>query len=283
MDDTTCTTKLNPWLILNKDILRNIFRYCEEGITMLMSFVSKALRQQMALYFMPNLESLHIRECGIKYGNPNIIRLGLGRGATVATIIDEYINAWSIGLTVRSNFVHICNIASRHGHFSMVKFACKHDPMAAKAACNAASIHGELEIVDFAYQIWKDHDENCNLKKIVKSAAEHGHVPILKWAYTIDPDSIDMNKCSWIAIHNGKLEVLEWIIATGYVFEIHIYNNVIIYNRIAVLKWMRTEDPNWNQTLCRNIAKNYCKYDVIKWLDIAEWLDHEGCEFELFH
>jgi hypothetical protein len=76
MDNNVNMIESNYWTMLNKDLLEKILDLCEVGIDVLMSFVSRSIRIQIALHFSPNLKLIDIIECGTLYGNPNIIRLG---------------------------------------------------------------------------------------------------------------------------------------------------------------------------------------------------------------
>jgi hypothetical protein len=140
--------------------------------------------------------------------------------------------AWKMG-RYWNKFDQICQIAPLHGHFNMVKFACKNDPSVAETACYTAVRNGYLEIVEFANHIWKVCDDKCG-----------GQI-----------------FCSY-----GKFKILKWIITTGYVPKKNLYQYVISYDQINVLKWKQTEDPNWDLLLCSELASHHHKH-------IREWLE----------
>jgi hypothetical protein len=245
------------WSMLHDEI-RIVIGFCEQGTDILMSFVSKFIRQQMARYFSTNLELPWILDFGIQNGNPHIIRLGLGVGATNESVVIAYTERWfGTSLHPGSKFARASDIASLYSHFSIIKFACENDPTTAKHGCLKAAESGDLNIIELTYPIWLASKKKCSLNKIAITAAKNGHTFILEWAHKIGHRDIDMAELIRIAFLDDNLDMLRWIITTCRAFERDSYRNAMVLRQWSLLKWMREDDPNWNPKLCSEIAEEF--------------------------
>lgn len=128
------------------------------------------------------------------------------------------------------------------------------------------------EIFVWAYNLIKSDDANCTIRDILHDAVVRDLLYVLKLFREVDPKNFDMERCYREVIQYRKLKILEWIISTGYIAGYQTYCNLVCWIGVNTLKWVRTNDPNWNSELCYKAAidgksKGKLTDDIIHWFE----------------
>jgi hypothetical protein len=218
------------WLThIPKDILGHIFTFCGDKIEIVMKWVSKTMMMHIARNFPQIIDSqCTLREYGIKFGYPKII-------------------GWTINISYDHNNMIADEYLDGKELWMIHKFLCVY-------------IHavrdGHLEMVKWIFEIRKDYNYvKYNISNIADYASLYGNISVLQWAYEIDPTSIDMKQTSLNAIQYGYLEQFKWIITSGYIVESGVYSQLVLYDRVSMFKWARSNDPNWNPAIFHEMAE----------------------------
>lgn len=143
---------------------------------------------------------------------------------------------------------------------------------------------GNLELLKYIFSI--GNVKSNIIRDIYISAAENGHLNILKWVS--DPKNIITQKLPFGVIYEKNIDPSNSIYS---VWSYCIFNSAVKNGHINILQWLR--DPKsrkngsicpWNKYACIYAAKND-QLEVLKWLrdpsvridgSICDW-DHRVC------
>jgi hypothetical protein len=129
-------------------------------------------------------------------------------------------------------------------------------------ACYRYAYNGHLPMLKFAYAHGsKWHDGICCL------VSTKGHVEILKWAHELNLIN-GFHDIAKTAVLYEQLEVLKWIIETGYDFDEEIYKTMICHSRIAL--WIKHNYPNLLEKIYHVMVKYMNLYDILVTRNMVE-------------
>jgi ankyrin repeat protein len=146
------------------------------------------------------------------------------------------------------------NIAAANGHLEVVRELLKTTSGSIKTL-NVACIGGHLEVVKALAHIRKPSD-------ILRIAASHGHLDIVKYAVSAGADPASYQPlCE--AAGNGYLEIVRWLIAAGAnPHDVEVMRQATLYDHLEVVLELISHTRDTSYAL--KAAAKYGKLDIVK-------------------
>jgi len=164
-----------------------------------------------------------------------------------------------------------------------------------RSCLNAAVQRGEKRFLAYALEVNRDIRNNY---WICSSAAEGGHLDLLKWAYA---NGCQWNEeTCWRAARGGHLTLLKWAVKLGCPFGYCATTAAAAGGHLKVLQWLHAKGCPWGASTCSAAAA--CGHmEILEWarasgcpwsvdtcaaaaeeghLEILQWLRANGCEWD---
>lgn len=225
-------------------------------------------------------QSYRFQMLAINYGNLNFLKYLKGKGYILNTWIHKNINNIEIleylideGFTCDQTIVED---AVNKGRLDILKM-CRHKnvhvfwdnlscevssvdilewfkeeniPINADLIYENSAFSGNLQIIKWL------HFQDYAFNEIVPFiAAEHGHLPILEWAKSVDLCPMDQFLSDGAA-GNGHLHILRWLLENGFPISIQATIRTVENKNYEILKWMFSSKLPLNIHMCKNAAKS---------------------------
>ena len=209
------------------DARRYLIRVLQEG-ALVMMFVSRDMYRIVKDFRDTYGHIIIFNLCvyGAVHGNQDLIALGITCGHPTDSIV---------------------HTAIIHQQFKTAEWCLERFfPWDRKHACLFFAANGFLPMLEFAHAHGcKWNDNYCGL------VAQNGHVDVLKWAHDLNPKNMTkFDAISACTVMSQQIEVLKWVIETGYVLKEYIYHDAL-HHSPQVLIWLSRNDPNWNKMFRR--------------------------------
>ena len=162
-----------------------------------------------------------------------------------------------------------CCLAAEHGHFEVLKWAiengCKHS---AKTWSSAVK-RGDLAMLG-----WLKEKGCPSYATSVIEAAESDRKDVLMW---LDENGYSWNRTAWASItaaKKGNFELLKWLRANHWIFNVTTCYSAAEGGNLEMLKWAIANGYEWEKDqMCRKAAASGN-------LDMLKWVVQIGCPLE---
>lgn len=127
----------------------------------------------------------------------------------------------------------VCGTAARKGHTHVLKWVKDNTSHWSLYLTDNAASGGHFETL-----LWLDKNASNDVifgPSTLSTAAEHGHLEIVKWLVTVK--KIHIHKSCHFAASGGHIEVLQWLKEKGCCWDHHILRSAACRGRNEVIRW----------------------------------------------
>ena len=150
------------------------------------------------------------------------------------------------------------DLASRKGHFDIVKFLHKKHPEYGYNICCGASRGGHINLLEWALH------KNFNFSGSCEEASYGGHIHVLEWFKNNDLFENTQLACE-SAVQGGHFECLKWLVKNGAHLSNDICNCAVKQRNFEILQWLVLNGCKLNKRICHDAAE-YNQLEILKWL-----------------
>ncbi len=160
----------------------------------------------------------------------------------------------------------ITNSAAEYGRLATLEWLCSKGHLYSKQTWSNASAGGHLFLLEWALK--NGHD--INFKDVLDCAIRFDRLPIVKWA--IQHGAVLERNSPIIAVENGNLSMLIWLLDNGTVYASgrELYKTAYLYENFHIIEWLFTQGYQFHDGIATECI-THLQFAMLKWLKDRGW------------